>query len=179
MSDQDDKKDLTSRDWLAYSTKQLVAAIDPSVCVSFVYNKNGGMKIILEQISSATLENLQLLTNTDQNNNYLYLEDFKVYLNGSIAPLEIPGLLDIAKMLYRQADINQFIAGIKTKTPFSGKMINNTSLNGTSNTPVTFSQFIDALTALIPFTKNTTGLTKTFTVVLNPDGAGGGGWWQK
>jgi hypothetical protein len=168
--------DLKSRDWLAFSTKQLISKVDPSIAVDLIYNSEGGMQIILDNVSEESIIKLQFLTNTDQNNNYLYLENLFVYINGSLSPLNVPGLSEIAVTLYQAADINEFIAGNKLKTPFSSKNIQNTSLPPNSN----FNDLVDNLTSIIPFTQSTFQKTKTYKIILNPDqnqvnfrGAGG------
>lgn len=168
--------DLKSRDWLAFSTKQLIAKVDPSISVDLIYNSEGGMQIILDNISEKSMNKLQFLTNTDQNNNYLYLETLFVYINGSLSPLNVPGLSEIAITLYQAADINEFTAGNKLKTPFSSKNINNTSLPPNS----TFNDLVDSLTSIIPFIQSTYQKTKTYKIILNPDNPvsyfrGGGG----
>jgi len=112
-------KDLTSRDWVAASTKQLVLSVDASVSVEFEYYPDGGMKIFLNNISESTIGKLSFLTNTDFNNNYLYLEDFNVFINNNFSPLDIPGLFAIADSLYKQSDITAFLAGNKLKQPFA------------------------------------------------------------
>ena len=159
-------KDLTSRDWVAASTKQLVLSVDPSISVKFVYYPDGGMKIFLNEISEASIGKLPFLTNTDFNNNYLYLEDFYVYINNSISPLDIPGIKDIVNSFYAQSDITEFLAGNKIKKPFSPDNINkNTSLPPNS----TFNDFVDVLTSIIPYVEPTFGHVKTYEIVLNPD----------
>jgi hypothetical protein len=159
-------KDLTSRDWVAASTKQLVLSIDPSVSVKFVYYPDGGMKIFLNEISEETIGKLSFLTNTDYNNNYLYLEDFYVYIHNNISPLDIPGIKDIVNTFYAQSDVKEFLAGNKIKQPFSPENINkNTSLPPNSS----FNDFVDALTSIIPYVESTLGKVKHYEIILNPD----------
>jgi hypothetical protein len=158
-------RDLTSRDWVAASTKQLVLSIDPSVSVDFKYYPDGGMKIVLNEISEETIGKLSFLTNTDFNNNYLYLEDFYVFINNHFSPLDIPGLKEIADSMYKQSDITEFLAGNKVKQPFSPSNIQNSYLPPGS----TFNDLVDALTGLIPYVENTIYRVKTYQIVLNPD----------
>ena len=157
--------DLTSRDWLAASTKQLVLSVDASVSVEFEYYPDGRMKIFLNNVSEATIGKLSFLTNTDFNNNYLYLEDFNVFINNSYSPLDIPGLFEIADSLYKQSDITSFLAGNKVKKPFAPSNIQNSSLPPGS----TFNELVDALTGLIPYVESTVNRVKTYQIVLNPD----------
>ena len=169
--------DLTSRDWVAASTKQLVLSVDPSVSVDLKYYPDGGMKIFLYGISEATIGKLSFLTNTDFNNNYLYLEDLNVYINNNISPLNIPGLFDITNSMYKQSDIKEFLAGNKVKQPFAPSNIQSTSLPPGS----TFNDLVDTLTGVIPYVESTVNHVKTYEIVLNPDQtmmatwSGGGG----
>ena len=124
------------------------------------------MKIFVTDISEATIGKLSFLTNTDFNNNFLYLEDLFVYIDYSISPLDIPGLNDIAISFYSQSDITSFLEGKKIKQPFSTDNINkNTSLPPGS----TFNNFVDALTAIIPYVEPTINHVKTYQLILNPD----------
>jgi hypothetical protein len=157
--------DLTSRDWVAASTKQLVLSIDASVSVEFQYYPDGRMNIILNNISESTIGKLSFLTNTDFNNNYLYLEEFSVFIDNGNSPLDIPGLEEIADSMYKQADIASFLAGNKVKQPFAPSNIQNSSLPPGS----TFNELVDALSGLIPYVENTINYVKTYKIVLNPD----------
>jgi len=163
-------KDLTSRDWVAASTKQLVLSIDPSVSVEYKYFPDGRMNIFLNNISESTIGKLSFLTNTDFNNNYLYLEDFNVFINNNFSPLDVPGLFAIADSLYKQSDITAFLAGNKLKQPFAPSNIQETSLPPGS----TFNELVDALTGLIPYAEHTINNVKTYQIVLNPDAGSGG-----
>lgn len=160
--------DLTSRDWVAASTKQLIASLDASVSVTLEYQSNGGLKIRIQNISEETISRLKFLTNTDFNNNYLYLEDFSVYIKNSISPLDIPGIEEIANSLYKQSDIQEFLAGHRVKEPFAPNNLGHTSLPPGS----TFNDLVDALTATIPYVQSTYGYVKTYEIVLNPDKGG-------
>ena len=164
--------DLTSRDWVAASTKQLVLSIDPTVSVEFQYYPNGGMKIFLSNISESTIGKLSFLTNTDFNNNYLYLEDLKVFINSHYSSLDIPGLFEISNSLYKQSDITAFLAGNKVKQPFAPSNIQDTSLPPGS----TFNDLVDSLSGLIPYVEHTINRVKTYQIVLNPDYAGARGF---
>jgi methylglyoxal synthase len=84
--------DLKHRDWLLYSTKRIIQSVDENISVEIIDTPNGGKKLIASEITEADIDKIAFLTNTDQNNNYLYLEDFQVYIAGSISPLNIPGL---------------------------------------------------------------------------------------
>jgi hypothetical protein len=160
-------EDLTHRDWVLYTQKALFLSIDKNISASIQDFPNGKKKLIVSGISEDTIEKLAFLTNTDQNNNYLYLEDFGVNIFGFPEPLNIPGLLDIALALFRDSDLDNFLEGSKTKIPFTGNNI-------TSNSGITinsFSEFIDILTNTIPYSTKTYGKVKYFELVLNPDAA--------
>ena len=107
---------------------------------------------------------LQLLTNTDQNNNYLYIEDFKVYVSTSSNPENIPGLVDVVKSSFRSNDANAFINGSKVYYPFDVKNFQGSYFKGK-----TFSEFIDTLSGLLPFSASTAGFKKVYQITLNPD----------
>ena len=160
--------DLKSRDWLAFSTKRLINQLDPSINVSLNYLSDGGMKIVVSQISEEYIGKIFFLTNTDYNNNFLYLESLSVYINGSNTPLSLPGLSEIAINTYNNSDINAYLATSKTQVPFSAE-----NLTGTSLPPgTTFNQFVDIYSSLIPYTSSTASTIKTYFLVLNPDNMG-------
>jgi hypothetical protein len=56
------------------------------------------------------------------------------------------------------------LKGEKTQETFNVQNFSSSSFTGTN-----FSQFIDQLTALLPFTPNTTGYVKVYEITLNPD----------
>ena len=120
--------------------------------------------LVASGITETMIDNLQFLVNTDQNNNYLYLEDFKVYAQGYFAPLDIPGLKQTVINAYRACDIDNFLLGNKTHTPFSGANFSSGTV-----TYKTFNEFVDAYTSTNPYTPSTLNLQKTYQAVLNPD----------
>jgi len=158
-------RDLEHRDWVLYTQKALFASIDPNISAIIQDFPNGKKKLIVSNISENTIEKLAFLTNTDQNNNYLYLEDFGVNLFGFPEPLNIPGLLEITLELFRDSDLDNYLEGSKTKIPFTGKNI-------TENSGIvvnSFPEFIDILTNTIPYSTRTFGRVKYFEFILNPD----------
>lgn len=160
--------DLSSRDWIVFTQKALINSIDIEVSCEIVDFPNGKKKLNVSNISEATMEKLLFITNTDQNNNYLYLEDLVVHVFGSsnrYKSIFIPGLQAIALSLYRNADLTGFLDSSITKNPFTGANISKNS--GTSVS--TFGEFIDNLTNMIPFSIKTYGKVKLFSLVLNPD----------
>ena len=153
------ESDLKHRDWLLFSMKSIIQSTDESISIFIEDRPDGGKVLRATTISEKTIGNLPFITNTDQNNNYLYLEDLMVYIDGHIAPLEVPGLKDVAIEVYRKSDINAFLQYNRTHFPFS---IN--SYKG-----LNFNEFVDQYTALQPTTLNTTGYVKTYEIVINPD----------
>jgi len=151
--------DLKHRDWLLFSVQNMIQSADESISTFIEDTPDGGKVLRAVSISEQTIGNLPFLTNTDQNNNYLYLEDLKVYIDGHIAPLDVPGLKDVAINVYRKSDINSFLQYNRVHFPFS---IN--SYKG-----LNFNEFVDQYTALQPTTLNTTGYVKSYEIVLNPD----------
>ena len=156
--------DLKHRDWLLFTTKRMIQSVDEDISVDIVDTPNGGKLLIASGITEAAINKIIFLTNTDQNNNYLYLEDFKVYLYGSYTPLNIPGLKETVVNLFRASDTDSFLNGEKTQDTFNVMNFSSSSFTGTN-----FSQFVDQLTALLPFTPTTTDYVKTYEITLNPD----------
>jgi len=126
------EQDLSHRDWLLYSTKRLIQSVDENIPVEIVDTPNGGKKLIASEITEADIDKIAFLTNTDQNNNYLYLEDFQVYLIGSISPLNIPGLKETVMNLFRASDTDSFLKGEKTQETFNVQNFSSSSFTGTN-----------------------------------------------
>jgi len=151
--------DLTHRDWLLFSQQKLIQLNAPEVTSIISYVADGGARLTLSNISEADLVKLNFLTNTDQNNNYLYLEEVTVNLGDSVTGLLIPGLQDAMLDVFRLSDLISYLADSKTHNPFSTIAFNGISVG----------QFVDTLTAALPTVPDTLGIPKTFTLVLNPD----------
>lgn len=166
--------DLNHSDWLLYSITKIMESIDPAISVSSETTSSNGKRIFIYGIDEVAIDKLYFLTNTDQNNNYLYTEDFKVYLDNNSYPFEIAGLKNIAKSMYEHSDIFSFLSGNKIHIPYNVENITNTSYTGN-----TFSGYIDYLSSTIPYTENTAGHIKKYQIVLNtdnpPDQLRGGG----
>lgn len=109
---------------------------------------------------------MRFLVNTDENNNYLYIEKFKVYLDGSLHDFDIPGLYNNIEDMFRRSDTNAFIQSSKFHEPFNVQNMTNTNFNSK-----TFNEFIDSYTANTPYSVKTFGKVKTYEIVLNPDDA--------
>jgi hypothetical protein len=163
-NNQDSKIDDSRTDWVLYTQQKLFQTVDSTISTKIIRTGNK-KKLIASGISEETIEKLEFLTNTDQNNNYLYLEEFNVYIFGFPDPINISGLHDIAINLYRDSDLDNFIEGNKVKIPFTGYQISH---NGGVEVK-SFSEFIDILTDILPSTPNTLGKQKYYEVVLNPD----------
>ena len=155
--------DLKHRDWLLFSIKSMLLQVNENISVTIIDTPDGGKRLMADSIMPETIEKLYFISNTDQNNNYLYLEDFKVYNLASFSPINIPGLKDVIQNQFRTSDINSFIDGKKMHYPFDIKNFKaNTSFKGS-----TFNEFVMAFTDLIPYTTNVKDVT--YSIVLNPD----------
>jgi hypothetical protein len=138
---------------------KLVQQNTPQVKTNIIYLEKDRRILKLSNISESDLLNLKFLTNTDKNNNYLYLEKAKVYLNYENEPFEIPGLSDMLNEVLQNSDTKAFLNDEKTHTPYTSE-----SFNG-----LTLGEFIDSLTDKLPFLQKTEGIHKIFTILLNPD----------
>ena len=146
------KEDLTHQDWLLVSEQKLIQKNAPSVSTMIM-----GSRLVISNISEANLLNLEFLTNTDQNNNYLYLETVNVNLAGSVSPLLVSGLQDTMLDVFRLSDLTSYLAGSKTHIPFTATTFNGKSVG----------EFLDILTAALPTVPDSAGLTKMFTLRIN------------
>jgi hypothetical protein len=158
------RSDLQHRDWLLFSSKRLLQTVNYNISVMINDTPNGGKLLVAQNISEKDIDNLPFLTNTDQNNNYLYLQDFNVYIEGSFTPQNLPGLKDVVMNAYTSTDADSFLKKEDLHFPFMVKNFENSDFKGTN-----FSQFVDQYSGLLPFTTNTIGYVKTYEVVLNPD----------
>jgi hypothetical protein len=157
--------DLMSRDWVIASVIKLAQAVDPLIIANVENTCNGGKILCLSNINENAIERISVLTNNDKNNNYLYVEDFKVYVNNELNPIAFPELTKVVKNMYKYSDVQAFIAGEKTQKPF---LVSN--FGGTSDYKgKTFSGFVDFLSAATPFVPSTRNKCKKYTVCLNPD----------
>ena len=157
-------RELEHRDWLLYSTKKIIQTIDQNISVDIIERPDNTKVLVASGITEGSIDKLIFLVNTDQNNNYLYLEDFQVYVIGAYSALNVPGLNETCMNIFRASDIDGFLSGNKTHNPFNPKNFQNSSFKGT-----TFSQFIDEYTDLLPYTADTLNEIKTYQITLNPD----------
>ena len=151
--------DLQQRDWVLFSMQNLIENVDPQISVKIVTLGTSKL-LVASQISENSITKLSFLTNNDANNNYLYLENFSVYLNLYNEPLNIPGLNEIVINQYRRSDIiNGFIAGKNTFQPFCSCNLGN----------INFNEMVDNITSIIPGCTSTKNKQKFYEIVLNPD----------
>jgi len=156
--------DLQHRDWLLFTQQALISKVNPNISTEIVDRDNGSKVLIISDIPEGGLKDLLFITNTDNNNNYGYLEEFNVFRFGASIPLNIPGLSDIVKNIYRYSDMNAFLLKSTTHDPFNPKNFVNSSFKGQS-----FTEFVNQLTALLPFTTDTGSIITTYQIIFNPD----------
>ena len=190
--------DFKHEDWLLFSQQKLIESIDPNVSITYVDKPRGGRNLVISGIAPEKIDDYQFLTNTDQNNNYLYLDKFNVYMSGAYKPLEIFGLNDIMLNLYRNSDMKGYLASGKTHKPFTMSNLNDDSflklfpgyqvdtsgnisiqfLDSSGNYAydasnnrynVTFKKYIDAYTKIVPYVIKTADVPLTYEIILNPD----------
>jgi hypothetical protein len=160
-----DNSDLDSADWLTFTIRQMVLNVNPNIPLQIIKGNNKRL-IVINNISETDILNLLFLTNTNDNNNYLYLEDLSVYLDNNTQPIDIPGLHQIALDISRNADSVAYLDGNQTF-----KMFGTTFKipNGNSYENGNFNQFVDYYTSLVSFFPQTTNHKKQYRLILNPD----------
>jgi hypothetical protein len=172
------QKDLGHADWLLFTQIQLFKSVNPSIICEIIETPETNQKrLFASNVSEIDILNLQSITNTDVNNNYLYLENFSVYLrNNPSKPLNLPGFNELMINLYRQSDYNAFIQNQKTHIMFSTAdfqyttFLNNTNNNVNNNLYGSdINSFIDLFTGILPFTNSTSPGQKIYSILLNPD----------
>ena len=152
-------RDLQHRDWVLRSQQALIADIAPIVSTSIQETPDGGKRLFINHVNESDIQKLLFLTNTDQNNNYMYLENFEIFTSNDIRPLYFPGLSQIMIKIFETTDLKGFIEGSKTQQPFVPSSFNGLTIN----------EFIDVLSNYLPFVPNTSGKAKYYTLTLNPD----------
>jgi len=160
--------DLTHSDWWVRTCTKLLQQVDTAM--RFTVTKVGKTQhLVVENISETTLSKLFFLVNTDQNNNYGYLEVLQVFVKDDYSrnPVPIPGFSALANAIWNEADAKGFILDEKTQTAFL-----NPLNNPVTNQPLTIPQYVDLMTAVIPWAPKTFGKEKIFTLMLNPDISG-------
>jgi hypothetical protein len=170
--------DFNHRDWLLFTQEKLIQRISTNISTQIVKIDTKSF-LIISDIPEELLDKLEFITNTDMNNNYLYIEKFTLYMSGSPKPISVPGLGNIVVNAFRQSDANGFFEGKKTHTPFDvtqfvGSNFQEQTSGCHRRRGSTFSDFIDEFSSLIPFAPTTKGNTKTYEIILNPDFSFGG-----
>ena len=157
--------DLTHADWWVRTCTKLLQTVDTTMRFT-VAKDDETQHLIIENISEATLSKLFFLVNTDQNNNYGYLEMLQVFVKDDYSrnPIPIPGFSVLANAIWDQADALGFLEGQKTQTAFLAPLN-----NPVTNQPLTIPEYVDLITAVIPWAPKTFGKEKVFTLMLNPD----------
>ena len=153
--------DKTHADWLLTTQECLIKSRHPSLSTKIEhFPKYDKRFLTIEQIPLSVFTELMFIVNTDQNNNYLYIEKIKIYANGSSTPVNIIGVEDTLNQVYTFSDMNAFLAGSKTHTPWA-----------TTTTPVfNLSTYIEnQISALPAYLRVYTNGIIYFDLVLNPD----------
>jgi hypothetical protein len=154
------EQDLDSADWLCFFTKTMINKVNPNIIVNIsIFKNNDGITtkrlIHISNISEDDILKLKFLTNTNVNNNYLYLEYFGVEINNGNTKLNIPGLKEILIEFWRYSDSCAFEKDEKFFQPFS----DITNIN----------KFIDDYSNLHSTLPITNYFQKTYVLILNPD----------
>ena len=157
--------DLTHADWWIRTCTKLLQKVDTSLRFTVVKVEKT-QHLMVENISETTLSKLFFLVNTDQNNNYGYLEALQVFVKDdySRTAIPIPGFSTLANAIWNEADAMGFVEGQKTQTAFLAPL-----KNPYTNEPLTIPEYVDWITAVIPWAPKTFGKEKVFTLMLNPD----------
>lgn len=153
-------QDLDSADWLCFFTKTMINKVNPNIIVDIrVIKDNDGITtkrlIYIRNISEDDILNLKFLTNTNDNNNYLYLENFQIEINNGKSIINMHGLNEILLEFWRYSDSSAFEKDEKFFKPFSDITNINKFIDDYSN-----------LHSTLPITAN---YIKTYILVLNPD----------
>jgi len=144
--------DLTHADWLGNMIANKIRMLNPNIVIGVrasKYQKNKGVLINIYEISETDITNLALPTNTDSNNNSLFLDKIAVKLDNNAISYSIPGFKDATVAAFNYYDANAFINGQKSFIPF-------TQVN----------TYLDNYTSLIPFLPQTINHIKTYNLTL-------------
>ena len=160
------KPDFVSADWLLFTTEALINSVDPSIPVR-IEKYNEKRYIIIEQVPISILQTLKFITNTDNNNNFLYPVEFGLHMEGSSTAIEMPGLNEMLTSVYRNSDALSFINGSKTHYPFA--LGNFTSASGTTSSSL--QDFFTKLSGVLPKSSCPNLINKKLSldIILNPD----------
>jgi hypothetical protein len=154
---------LKHQDWVLRSAKRMLQQVNPNIMFKEIKRGNTPLLVVFN-VSEQDLPNLNFFTNTD-NNNYLYLETFGVYINDTTEQLiKVPGLAQLLTENWQVADNLAYRQNSQVFYPFTSFLVNKYTQNTFS-----ISQYIDEQTSIIPWLPSTYGTPKQFTFVLNPD----------
>ena len=107
-------------DWLLTTQECLIKKIDSSLSTRIEHFPEYEKRFLtIQQIPLSKFKQLYFITNTDKNNNYLYIEKINIYINGSSTPVDIIGVEDTLTQMYDFSDTDSFITGGKTHTPWA------------------------------------------------------------
>jgi len=159
--------DLEHRDWLLISQKHILRNINPNIIVDIYDTYDGGKRLHACNITEDDINKLAFITNTDENNNYLYIENFQVYLDNSLWPSDIPGLFNVVENMFQCSDASSFIKETTQKLHYPFNLDN--IKNAPNFTGTDFNQYVDFYSGSIPFTVSTSSHVKTYKIILNPD----------
>ena len=71
--------DLTQTDWCLFTQEKLIQSNITDVSITYFKNANGTTNMSVSGIKPIDIAKLKILTNTNDNNNYLYLDQFNVF----------------------------------------------------------------------------------------------------
>jgi len=160
--------DLTHADWTLFTQEKLIQSTVTDVSITYFQKTNGTTNMTISGIKPVDIAKLKFLTNTDQNNNYLYVEVFNIYINNGFNPLVVPGLSDVVKTLFRNSDLTGYLNSSKTNQPFSDANVQSGQFLAK-----TFNEFVSLGLTLIPYVPHLTVpqlvATATYEIILCPD----------
>ena len=136
------KPDLTTSDWLIFSTEKSIKRINPNIVT-----QNGNNRLIVQNVSSDDLKKISLFTHNSTNNNYLSLNLIQITLNKQVVLL--PGLNEIVKEIYKDEDNIANNEDKKFFQPF-----------------VYLDELVDKFTFIVPFYPKLAGKEKYYTFIF-------------
>jgi len=159
---------MVSADWLLFTSESLINNIDSSISVKIEKYGDEKRYLLIEQVPINILPSLQFITNTDNNNNFLYPTEFALHMDGNSSPIEMPGLNEIFKSVYRKSDALAFIRGEKVHKPFELK--NFISASGILCTSMP--DYFTKISSVLPKSScpNLVDKKLSLDIILNPDG---------
>jgi hypothetical protein len=145
-------------DFVLNTCGYLATKVNPAIQIT-----KKGNTMTMSNISDADLQNLQMLTSTDQSNRPLRFSNIQVSIpdaQGFTMQLNIPGLNEIMGKIVASSATEAFLANQKVHKPF--KQLSAKAVAPQS--PV--SDIVDMLTSMIPSVPKSTGKSKTYKLSL-------------